>query len=247
MTRPLEQTATGSGGRRGTPRDAVRFFTKRFAASGDPASAAAQKAYMKSALRFHGIGAKELRAACADFATAHPLDHDALVREVDALYDSDWFDLRSAGLGVLERKRSLLGVRDREWLLGLVRRSPWWAHVDWIATKMMPRALPADPARVLRAWGRDADMWVRRTALLAQLEALRGGAGDFDLFAEIATPMLGEKEFFIRKAIGWVLRDVSRRRPELTFAYVKAHSAEMAGLTCREATRRLPEKLAAKL
>ena len=59
--------------------------------------------------------------------------------------------------------------------------------------------------------------------------------------------MLGEKEFFIRKVVGWVLRDISRKRPELTFDYVQAHGAKMSGLTYREATRNLPDRLKAKL
>ena len=226
---------------------AVDFFRKRFRAEGDAARAVAERAYMKSALAFHGVDAKQLRAACADFVQARPLDHDALVGAVDALYATAWFDLHSAGLGLIERKRKLLGPGDAAWLLSLVRQSGCWAHVDWIATKMIPHALPEKPAKLLTTWARDDDFWVRRTSLLAQLDVLRAGAGDFALFAKLATPMLGEKEFFIRKAIGWILRDISRKRPELTFAYVKEHGEKMSGLTYREATRNLPEKLRARL
>ena len=88
---------------------------------------------------------------------------------------------------------------------------------------------------------------MRRTALLAQLDELRAGRGDFDLFARLAVPMLGEREFFIRKAIGWVLRDTSRKRPALTFAFLQAHRDAMSGLTLREGARRLPPTLAQQL
>jgi 3-methyladenine DNA glycosylase AlkD len=226
---------------------AVRYFHDRFTAEGDAADAAAQKAYMKSALRFHGVGAKPLRAACADWLKANPVDRAALAAAVDALYATDWFDLRSAAIGLLERRRALVVPGDAAWLIGLVRRSACWAHVDWLATKILPCSLPANPAKLLGAWARDGDFWVRRAALLSQLEALRGGGGDFDLFARLATPMLGEKEFFLRKAIGWILRDVSRRRPALTFAYVQQHGDAMSGLTYREATRNLPESFRKKL
>jgi len=227
--------------------EVVAFFRARFRAAGDAADAAAQKAYMKSALRFHGVVAATVRAACAEYCRAHALDHVALRGAVDALYATDWFDLRSAAVGLLERRRALITTADAAWLIGLVRASACWAHVDWLATKIVPRALPPDPARLLRRWARDRDFWVRRTALLATLDELRAGRGDFDLFAELAAPLLGEREFFIRKAIGWVLRDVSRRRPELTFAFVKAHALQMSGLTYREATRRLPASMRAKL
>jgi 3-methyladenine DNA glycosylase AlkD len=220
--------------------DAVEFFCKRFAAVGKSERAQYERAYMKSALEFHGVDAATVRAACAEFCRAQTIDHDRLVAIVDALYATDWFDLHSAAVGVLERKRTLVGEGDAEWLIGLVRKSACWAHVDWIATKIVPQALPERPRALLRAWARDEDFWVRRTALLAQLDALRAGGGDFALFAELALPMLGEKEFFIRKAIGWVLRDTSKKRPELVRAFVDAHGAQMSGLSRREATRRLP-------
>ena len=169
----------------GGVKSAVEFFRKRFAAAGKPERATYERAYMKSALRFHGVDAAAIRGACADFVKAHALDHDALVGVVDALYATDWFDLHSAAVGVLERKKKLVGVGDAEWLIGLVRKSACWAHVDWLATKIVPHALPARPRALLRAWARDDDFWVRRTALLAQLDALRAGGGDFALFARV--------------------------------------------------------------
>ena len=229
-------------------KSAIDFFKKRFAAAGTAERATYERAYMKSELRFHGIDAATIRDACAEFAKAHPeLDHDGVVAAVDALYATDWFDLHSAAIGILERKRKLLGSKDAAWLIDLVHQSGCWAHVDWLATKIVPHALPEKPSRLLRAWARDDDFWVRRTALLAQLDALRAGGGDFELFGALAVPMLGEKEFFIRKAIGWVLRDTSKRRPELVAEFVREHGAAMSGLTRREATRRLPPKLRAAL
>ncbi|HEY2747885.1 MAG TPA: DNA alkylation repair protein, partial [Polyangia bacterium] len=230
-------------------KSAVAFFRTRFAAAGTAERARYERAYMKSELAFHGVDAAAVRDAGAEFVKAHKeaLDHDGVVGVVEALYATDWFDLRSAAIGVLERKRKLLAPKDAAWLVKLVRKSGCWAHVDWLATKIVPHALPEKPARLLRQWARDDDFWVRRTALLAQLDALRAGGGDFPLFAELAVPMLGEREFFIRKAIGWVLRDTSKRRPELVAGFVRAHGAAMSGLTYREATRRLPERLRVEL
>jgi 3-methyladenine DNA glycosylase AlkD len=226
---------------------AVDFFRKRFKAAGKPERATYERAYMKSALKFHGVDAAAVHGACVEFCRAHALDHDELVGAVDALYATEWFDLHSAAVGVLERKKKLLERADAPWLISLVRQSACWAHVDWLATKIVPHALPDEPGKLLRSWARDDDFWVRRTALLAQLDALRAGGGDFALFGALAVPMLHEKEFFIRKAIGWVLRDTSKRRPELVRDFVAEHGAKMSGLTFREATRRLPPKLRASL
>jgi 3-methyladenine DNA glycosylase AlkD len=219
--------------------DAVTFFRKRFTAEGNAESAKWQRAYMKSALRFHGVSNAQLRKAAADYIKLRDLDHDDLKGVVEELYATDWFDLWHAAIALVERKQKLITRDDAEWLISLVRRSACWAHVDWLATRIVPRALDGNPARQLKAWAKDDDFWVRRVALLAQLRALSDGGGDFALFTQLAVPMLGEKEFFIRKAIGWVLREVSKERPELVRGFVDEHGEKMAGLTRREATKYL--------
>ena len=220
----------------------LRAFAAHFREIGSAERAKREKAYMKSQLRFHGVSMPEVRRAAAEFARTHSeLSRSELRSIVDTLFDSDWHDLRSVGIALLERRVSLLVPRDAAWLIGLVRRSPGWAHVDWLAVKVIGPVIDRHPsgAAVLRRWAKDDDFWVRRTALLAELDALRRGAGDFDLFAELAAPMLEEREFFIRKAIGWVLREVSKRRPALVRRFLAEHGARVSGLTRREASKYL--------
>jgi 3-methyladenine DNA glycosylase AlkD len=71
------------------------------------------------------------------------------------------------------------------------------------------------------------------------LLALRRGAGDFDRFARYADAMLDENEFFVRKAIGWVLRDTARKRPDLVFEWLEPRARRASGVTIREAVRHL--------
>ena len=86
----------------------------------------------------------------------------------------------------------------------------------------------------------DDDFWVRRSAMLALLIPLRQGEGDFDRFARYANGMLEEKEFFIRKAIGWVLREVSKKRPEVVYDWIAPRTHRASGVTMREAVKYLP-------
>ena len=86
----------------------------------------------------------------------------------------------------------------------------------------------------------DEDFWVRRSAMLALLIPLRQGEGDFDRFGRYADGMLDEKEFFIRKAIGWVLREVSKKRPNLVFDWIAPRTHRASGVTMREAVKYLP-------
>ncbi len=90
----------------------------------------------------------------------------------------------------------------------------------------------------LDRWAVDRDFWVRRAALLAMLEPLKHGAS-FRRFAGYADGMLDETEFFIRKAIGWVLRETGKRRPQEVFDWIAPRTARVSGVTIREAVKYL--------
>jgi 3-methyladenine DNA glycosylase AlkD len=219
----------------------IEAIARRFRAEGDPERAAAERAYLKSELRFHGVGMPGVRAAAKALVARHPeLTRGEVRALVDAAYRTDFHDLRSAAIAVMELRVRLLEKADLPWLIDLVRVSANWAHVDWLAVKVVGPLVGSDAKEISR-WAKDAaSFWVRRTALLAQLDELRKGRGDFELFARAAAPMLGEKELFIRKAIGWVLREVSKKRPALVFDFLKAHEGRPSGLTFREASKYLP-------
>lgn len=185
----------------------------------------------------------EIRRAANDFARQHRhLSRGELRKIVDELWSTDVYELRSAGIALLSRYAALLEERDLPWLIGLVRRSKTWAHVDWLATDVVGGVVGESRTALRRVpkWARDDNFWVRRTALLAQLRQLSHQRGDFELFARIAATMLDEREFFIRKAIGWVLREVSKKRPELTFAFLREHRDKVSGLTLSEGAKYLP-------
>jgi 3-methyladenine DNA glycosylase AlkD len=94
----------------------------------------------------------------------------------------------------------------------------------------------------LDRWARDTDFWVRRAALLAQLKPLRNGA-PFARFGRYADAMLDEKEFFIRKAIGWVLKETGRTRPDEVFEWLTPRAHRASGVTMRQAVKYLsPEQ-----
>ena len=220
-------------------------------AAGDPERAAGAKAYLKSDLEFLGVRAPPLRAVARAFLAEHPdIDRAALIALVQTLWKRPVYDLKAVAVALLERRTKDLVTGDLDLVEDLLRRSHTWALVDWLCTKVAAPLVEADPgaaAATLKRWSRDEDFWIRRSSLLAQLPALRAGGGNFELFASFAARMVEEKEFFIRKAIGWVLRDVSRKRPDLAFGFLSDHLHEVSGLTLREGSKYLPEKQRASL
>jgi 3-methyladenine DNA glycosylase AlkD len=215
-------------------------------AVGDEQRAVGAKAYLKSDLEFMGVAAKPLRSVARTFLDAHPeVDRKALLALVMGLWHRPVFELKAVAVALLERRASDLVIGDLELVEDLLGRSHTWALVDWLCTKVAAPLVERDPneARsVLEQWSKDEIFWIRRASMLAQLPGLRAGAGDFELFASFAAGMVGEREFFIRKAIGWVLRDVSKKRPELAFGFLKEHVHEVSGLTMREGSKYLPEE-----
>jgi 3-methyladenine DNA glycosylase AlkD len=229
-----------------TPATARAFFRKRFVAVGTPARARQEQAYLKSDLRFYGASVPEIRRAGADFARAHPdLTRAELRAIVDGLYASGWHDLRSAAIALLGSYANLLRESDLPWLVRLVRSSDTWAHVDWLAADIIGGVIERHPGsrRRLPGWAKDESFWVRRTALLAQLRVLSRGDGDFDLFARLAAGMLDEREFFICKAIGWILREVSKKRPRLVYRFLREHRAAISSLSLQEGAKYLPARM----
>jgi 3-methyladenine DNA glycosylase AlkD len=219
---------------------------RRLRGVGDSERAVGAKAYLKSDLEFIGVASKPLREVARVFLAGHPeIDRCALLKLVQALWERPVFELKAVAVALLERRTNDLVTDDLALVERLLRLSHTWALVDWLCTKVAAPLVESDPGAArsfLDRWSRDEDFWVRRASMLAQLPALRAGGGDFELFASIASRMVGEKEFFIRKAIGWVLRDVSKKRPDLAFTFLSQHVREVSGLTFREGTKYLPDE-----
>lgn len=221
----------------------------RLARLGTRRRAVGAKAYLKSDLVFLGVDTPTMRAAVRDLARAHPLDHDTLVATVEALWARGIFELRTAAVELLVRERARLVAGDVPLVERLIREAGTWALVDELAPRVMASLVERFPrlARTLERWAKDRDFWIRRAALLVHLIPLREGGGDFARFGRYADAMLDEPEFFIRKAIGWVLRDTSRRRPELVFRWLAPRAHRASGVTMREATKYLSPAQAAEL
>ena len=118
-----------------------------------------------------------------------------------------------------------LGAGDLATVERLVRESGTWALVDGLAVNVAGEIALRDPRSwpVIDGWAADADFWVRRSALLALLRGIRAGRPDLPRFTRYAEPMLAEREFFIRKAIGWVLREISKHDPDWVASWTQRH------------------------
>ena len=186
-----------------------------------------------------------IRAAVKAFGREHPdLHHDDLTEIVERLWAEPVHDRRVACAELLDRYGVLLAPPDMALLERLLREARTWAIGDRLSASVAGAVVDRHPdaASALDRWADDDDFWIRRASMLTLLVPLRRGAGDFDRFGRYADGMLDETEFFIRKAIGWVLRDTGRRRPQLVLDWLLPRAGRASGVTLREALKPLSEE-----
>ncbi|MFL6286813.1 MAG: DNA alkylation repair protein [Actinomycetes bacterium] len=220
--------------------------------SASPERAVAEKKYLKSDLSFLGATLGDIRRVTKQTVKSAETQDAALQREgvlalVEELWQKPLFERRMAAVIVLEQHTDELRSADLRLIERLIRESYTWAFVDALAANVVGGlAVRYKIRRVLDRWSRDKDFWIRRSSLLAELRPLKEGA-PFEPFAVRAEAMLEEKEFFIRKAIGWVLRETSKSRPDEVFNWIAPRTDRASGVTMRETVRYLGQERSALL
>lgn len=219
--------------------DAVRAT---LAGQADPRRADDQQRYMKSAMPYRGLTAAVLRTALRDLFAARPItDRATWVATVRALWDGAMFrEERYAAIALVRRPTHRTWATQRAvvpLLRHMIVTGAWWDYVDELATRCVGPVLAAHPqeSTLMRTWAVDENMWLRRTAILVQLHF----ASDTDrhLLLDCIEPNLADREFFIRKAIGWALRQFARTDPAWVTAAVTDWGDQLSPLSRREALK----------
>lgn len=224
-----------------------------FAAHADPAQAAPMQAYMKSALPFYGIAAPLRRRLTAEAVGAHPCaDTAALAHTMRALWDEARF--REERYAAVELPRlgrrhpKLVNLELLPLAEHMIASGAWWDLVDDLSGNLLARLLERHPREVkplLRRWAKSDELWLRRAAMLCQ-RGLDTRHFDAVLLYDTLLPSIGEgrfaNEFFIRKGIGWALRERSYAAPEEVRAFCQEYAAQLAPLTVREGLKVIDKK-----
>ena len=209
----------------------------------DPDRAAGAQAYMKSEMPFLGVAAGPLRKACRRVFADHPiLSAAAWRREILAIWRNARFREERYAAIELTGARAYRAYQDHaalEMYEEMIVSGAWWDYVDALAIHrvgaFLLRDFPSAMKAEMRRWSRDADMWKRRTSILCQITFKADT--DLDLLYDCIRPSLHSREFFLRKAIGWALRQHAWTDPAEVRRYVREHDEELSGLSKREALK----------
>jgi 3-methyladenine DNA glycosylase AlkD len=219
----------------------VAAVRQRLSEAADPARAPQMQSYMKSALPFLGVPVPEVRALTKQCARTQP---PASVTELAAAARTLWREATHreqryaatelTGLRLAAGSLQLLPLYEE-----MIVTGAWWDHTDAVARRV-GELLTAHAERVrplVLAWSRSPDRWLRRVSIIAQLGA--GPRTDLGLLVDVIDASATHRDFFVRKAIGWALRDYARTDPDWVHQFVTTRADVLSALSQREATRRL--------
>ncbi|NEE01278.1 DNA alkylation repair protein [Phytoactinopolyspora halotolerans] len=214
-------------------------------AAADPVKAEPMRAYMKSDMPFLGVQKPARVRALRQVFRSHLLpDRETWESVIRELWDEARFrEERYAATDLAQARPYLDWARDPASLPlydHLIVVGAWWDHVDEVAIRLVGGVLRADPtatAPLVRTWSRDSDRWRRRSSVICQVGA--GEDTDVELLRECVLANIDDPDFFLRKGIGWALRQYAKQDPAWVRTFVSIHREQLSPLSRREALRNI--------
>jgi 3-methyladenine DNA glycosylase AlkD len=217
---------------------ANRVLVDRMRQAADPQRAAAMAAYMRGQFPFLGIASPQVRLLMRE----NPLPKPAEVEPGQVALDLWQLPEREFQYVACVHLRRYVKFCEPAFIdvaKHLVVTKPWWDTVDTLASHTVGPLVRANPELVatMDSWIDDENMWLARTALLHQL-GYKAATDSVRLFG-YCRRRANHPDFFIRKAIGWALREYAKTDPEAVRVFVHANEGTLSGLSKREALKNL--------
>lgn len=219
----------------------VATVRAQLTAAADPAKASAMAAYMKTAMPFYGVPNPGRTAILRRLKQEFPITDAARYQEaVLALWAHPQREEKYLAIALAIAWPAFVTREAMPLYERLIREGAWWDFVDDVAIRLVGKVWMEDRAwasPLMDAWIEDPDPWIRRAAIIGQIK--HKPATDEARLFDYCRRRAGESGFFIRKAIGWALREYARTAPQAVREFLATHRAALSGLSYREAGRHL--------
>lgn len=200
-------------------------------------NAEAMARYMKTDMPFYGVKAAERRQVAQEAIKKFPISNQAEYNNVIThLWSQPTREEKYIAIDVARLYPNYITLNAVPLYKTMIQEGAWWDFVDDIAAHLVGTVLKKELKlmwSILEAWNTDEHMWLRRTTIIAQLK--HKDATDEQRLFTFCLQRAHEKEFFIRKAIGWALREYAKTAPKNVYAFVAQHKDTLSPLSCREA------------
>jgi 3-methyladenine DNA glycosylase AlkD len=219
----------------------TELASSRLAAAVDLDAAPAMQAYMKTEMPFFGVKRPQRRPIERELIRMFPaVDAATYRRNVNELWDLPHREEKYLAISYARGFPAFIVPDQLDLFERLVREGAWWDLVDETAIHLIGRVLldhRGQTRAALEQWIDDPDLWIRRTALICQIT--HKTATDATMLFDFCSRRAHETDFFIRKAIGWALREYAKTAPDDVRTWVALHEAQLSGLSRREALKHL--------
>lgn len=201
-------------------------------------------AYMKTEMPFYGVQSGDRKVIARELRQRFPIDdRDAYEASVRELWGLEHREEKYLAIAVARSAKAYVDPESLPLYEHMIREGAWWDFVDEIAVHLVGKVLLAHPEQtwpLIHQWIDDDDMWIRRTAILCQNR--HKADTDSEALFDFCARRAHESEFFIRKAIGWALREYSYTEPEAVRGFIEEHREQLSGLSIREGSKVLVRK-----
>ncbi len=221
--------------------EACVYVSDALASVANQEKAVGMQAYMKTDMPFYGVQKPGrtpiLRRLVKEFV---PEDRDQYEKLVLALWALPHREEKYLAQGVAVGHKQYMVPESLPLFCRMIAEGAWWDFVDETATHMVRHLIinhGDETWPTVDTWIDDDDMWLRRSAIICQVGAKEHT--DPERLLRFCEQRAFEKEFFIRKAIGWALREYAKTDAELVASFVNEHREELSGLSFREATKHI--------
>jgi 3-methyladenine DNA glycosylase AlkD len=227
----------------------VKEAQKALKDAANPTDAPAMQAYLKTDMPFYGVKTPPRRVMVRDlgkaFLPATQADYD---KKIKALWALPHREEKYLAIGLARRWKAFIQPEAMPLYEKMIREGGWWDLVDDIAKNLVGKLVWDHPKTfwpLMEKWIHDDDLWIRRTAVLCQL-AFKERTEKERLF-DFCLDRAHEKDFFMRKAIGWALRQYSYADPKAVRAFVQKHEKKLSPLSRKEALKAMDEGTVARV
>ena len=224
---------------------AVHFVAHELNSLRDQKKAIEMAAYMKTTMPFYGVQKPDRVPIFRELkAEYRPDSSDEYLEIVSALWSQRYREEKYFAINYAEAFTKYIEFNSLLLYEQIIREGSWWDFVDPVATNLIGliyKKQRKELKPIIEKWSHDSDFWIRRTSLLVHLKHKQ--ETDVDQLFEFCLRMAPEKEFFIRKAIGWSLREYAKTDPKNVLAFLKKNKDALSTLSFREASKHLGEPI----
>jgi len=214
----------------------IKSLEKEFNKHSNPSIAKSQKAYMRNQFEFIGLTANKRREIQKKFF--QNLEINDLNKFIYKLWNLNGRDYQYLAQELLYSNHKKFKAEDIQLIEYMIINKPWWDTIDFLSPKILGKYFKLYPEEIeknTQKWILSNNIWLKRSAILFQLKYKE--TLNTDLLYRIIVPLSNSKEFFINKAIGWILREFGKTNKEWVINFVKKN--KLSNLSVREALKHI--------